>query len=62
MALIGNMKGPKGENGAQGTPGTNGFSFRAGTTNPANTLGVDGDTYLNVTTGDVFTKVSGSWT
>jgi len=32
-----------------------------GTTNPLNTLGKDGDTFINTISGDMFKKVSGVW-
>ncbi|MCL2540414.1 MAG: hypothetical protein FWE53_03170 [Firmicutes bacterium] len=36
-------------------------TFLTGTVNPANTLGNNGDTYLNTATQDVFIKNSGTW-
>ena len=76
MALIGNLKGPtgttgttgttgaagsNGTNGAAGTNGTNGSAFLSGAGVPGVGLGNNGDTYLNVTTGDIYTKAAGSW-
>ena len=40
---------------------TTGFTLRQGTGNPANSLGADGDWYLNTTAGSWHEKVSGSW-
>lgn len=68
MPLILNLKGPQGTAGANGTNGTNGTNGVNGSTwyngsgAPANTLGVDGDYYLDNNTGNVYNKVSGSWT
>ena len=76
MALIGNIKGPTGPIGATGATGPTGPSGATGATGPAgaagsqwfngvatpaNTVGVDGDYFLNTTTGDVLRKAAGSW-
>ena len=53
--------GEKGETGEQGEPGTPGSSFLSGLTNPSDSEGRDGDTYLNITTGDIFKKTDGFW-
>ena len=53
--------GEKGETGEQGEPGTPGSSFLSGLTNPSDLEGRDGDTYLNITTGDIFKKTDGFW-
>ena len=50
--------GPKGDTGATGAPGK---SFLSGTAAPDNSHGQDGDTFLNSTTGDVYTKTNGTW-
>lgn len=73
MALIGNLKGTTGATGstgaagatgatgAAGSNGTNGSAFLSGSGVPAAGLGNNGDSYLNVTTGDVYTKSGGAW-
>ncbi|MDD6469166.1 MAG: InlB B-repeat-containing protein [Bacilli bacterium] len=53
--------GEKGDTGEQGEPGTPGSSFLSGLTNPSDSEGRDGDTYLNITTGDIFKKNDGFW-
>ena len=53
--------GDKGDTGEQGEPGTPGSSFLSGLTNPSDSEGRDGDTYLNITTGDIFKKTDGFW-
>ena len=53
--------GPQGPAGEQGEPGTPGSSFLSGLTNPSDSEGRDGDTYLNITTGDIFKKTDGFW-
>lgn len=57
--------GPQGPQGTAGTNGTNGTSGNAvlnGTTNPINTLGRDGDFYLNTVSYYLFgPKASGVW-
>lgn len=52
--------GPQGPTGAGGT-GTPGSVWREGAGTPSNSLGVDGDFYLNGTTGDVYLRTSGSY-
>lgn len=51
----GNIKGPKGDQGATGA------TWYSGTGAPSNGTGVDGDYYLNASTGDTYKKASGSW-
>ncbi len=41
--------------------GANGSSLLNGTSNPSTELGNNGDTYINVSTWDVFVKNGGSW-
>lgn len=41
--------------------GADGSTFRAGTSDPADTDGNNGDIYVNTTTWDVFLKIGGSW-
>ena len=67
MGVVANIKGPKGDNGAQGDTGPQGVAgvpgskWYNGTSAPADTLGVDGDYYLNTATGDVYAKAGGTW-
>ena len=39
----------------------NGLTFRSGTVDPDNTLGVEGDTYLNSSSNDLFRKSKTGW-
>lgn len=70
MALILNLRGPAGATGATGAAGANGSNGAAGAPGskwyngsgaPSNALGADGDYYIDNSTSDVYTKVSGSW-
>jgi hypothetical protein len=56
--VVSNIEGPQ---GAQGTAGPSGGVWRDGTGVPANTLGVDGDYYLDHATGNVYVRASGSY-
>lgn len=47
--------------GIQGTAGTPGSVWRNGTGVPSNSLGVDGDYYLNDANGDVYQKSGGAY-
>lgn len=57
--------GPKGESGTPGIAGSNGSkgsSILTGIGNPANTLGEDGDTYIDKNSAIIFgPKTNGSW-
>jgi hypothetical protein len=54
--------GPQGASGTNGTNGTNGNTVLYGNTNPSNSLGVDGNFYLNTSNYTFFgPKVSGAW-
>ena len=56
------IAGLKGEQGEQGIAGSDGIAqVRTGNGVPSNSLGNDGDLYLNNNTGDYYTKVSGVW-
>ena len=59
---ITNIKGAKGDEGETGSDGINGSSWLSGTTAPSINLGKDGDTYLDITTNYVYTKINGTWT
>jgi hypothetical protein len=54
--------GSTGAPGATGPTGPQGFCVRSGTAAPAASLGVDGDSYVNTTTGDVYAHAAGVWT
>jgi hypothetical protein len=47
--------------GSNGTNGTNGSVWRNGSGVPSNSLGVNGDYYLNTANGDVYLKASGTY-
>jgi len=63
----GDLRGTDGNDGEDGLPGqdgadgTDGSTWITGSTTPNDTLGLDGDLYLNTTNGDVYEKVSGTW-
>lgn len=59
--LQGSLKGPTGATGAAGANGTNGATWRNGSGTPSNSLGVDGDFYLDNSTGSYYKKVTGSY-
>jgi lysophospholipase L1-like esterase len=55
-------QGPQGTSGTNGTNGTNGKTILNGTTNPANSLGTDGDFYINTASYYLFgPKNAGVW-
>jgi hypothetical protein len=57
-------QGTQGIQGAQGTSGTNGVNgtkWFSGTSTPSNTIGANGDFYLNSATGDIYTKNDTAW-
>lgn len=58
MALS-TIQGPPGPSGDDGAPGSTWYN---GAGAPAAGTGVNGDYYLNTTTGDVSKKISGTWT
>lgn len=59
--------GTNGTNGTNGSPGTNGSngsngaSFLSGSGAPASATGNNGDTYIDLVTGNVYQKASGAW-
>lgn len=53
------VTGPTGPTGPAGPAGTPGSVWREGTGAPANTLGVDGDFFLDDANGDVYQKAAG---
>jgi hypothetical protein len=58
VGVVANIKGPQGSPGAPGTPGTVWYN---GTGVPPDTLGTDGDYYLDDATGNVYQKAAGTW-
>ena len=56
--LLANAKGAKGDKGDKGADGA---TWLVGSTDPYRNDGKDGDLYLNITTWDVWHKVSGEW-
>ncbi len=55
------VMGPAGPQGAQGLPGAAGAVWRNGTGVPAGSLGIDGDYYLDISTGDVYLRAAGNY-
>jgi len=53
--------GPQGPQGPTGPAGANGEKWYTGSGAPSAGTGVNGDLYLNTSTGDVYEKVSGAW-
>lgn len=51
----------KGATGSVGSQGADGFSYYTGTGIPSPSLGNDGDSYSDNTTGDIYQKVAGVW-
>ena len=54
--------GVNGVDGHDGKDGKDGTSFRTGEGVPSDELGIDGDTYLDVSTFDLYVKSDGKWT
>jgi hypothetical protein len=55
-------QGPQGTAGTNGTNGINGNTLLSGTTDPPNTIGNNGDYYINLSTYTFFgPKTSGAW-
>ncbi len=63
-----NIKGPAGNDGADGADGSDGSngadgkSLQTGTGVPGGGVGNNGDSYIDLATGDYYTKAAGSWT
>ena len=53
--------GGQGQQGEQGPAGQNGTSFRTGSGAPSAELGIEGDSYLDYSTYDLYVKSSGHW-
>jgi hypothetical protein len=67
MGVVGNIKGPTGSTGSTGPTGSTGAAGAPGSVwfngagAPSDANGVNGDFYLNTTSGDVSKKVGGTW-
>ena len=61
-SVVANLRGPTGTTGAAGAAGAPGSVWRNGIGAPTSGLGINGDFYLNDTTGDVSQKISGAYT
>lgn len=55
-------KGDKGDKGSDGKDGKDGTSLLTGNGKPNDTLGSDGDSYIDLDTWDYYTKSNGTWT
>lgn len=60
-SIIANIKGATGSTGSTGAAGVNGSTWYENAGVPGSGTGVNGDFYLNISTGDVYQKVSGTW-
>lgn len=54
-------KGDKGDTGEKGEDGKDGTSIHTGIGAPSSSLGQDGDSYIDTSTWDYYTKSGGSW-
>lgn len=69
LSISGNqltISGPGGNtvtlpSGNDSADGQNSTKWYTGSSGPANSVGLDGDLYLNTSNGDIFRKTSGSW-
>ncbi len=55
-------KGDKGDPGSDGKDGEDGSLWLTGTSKPIDSLGKEGDMYLNTSNGDVYQKEESGWT
>ena len=55
------IPGENGQDGQNGVDGKDGTSVRTGNGTPSNTLGQDGDSYIDLDTWDYYVKENGSW-
>lgn len=62
ISKLGSIKGATGQTGATGQNGIDGTKVISDSGAPSDSLGVDGDTYIDIGTWNVYTKDSGSWT
>ena len=61
LETIKGQDGADGKDGKDGKDGTNGYSLLTGTGNPSINVGNIGDSYLNTSTYDLFTKSNSGW-
>ena len=54
-------QGEKGDQGLKGDKGSPGSKWYDGVSIPSNNLGIDGDYYIDITTGDLFSKKANNW-
>jgi len=54
--------GPAGADGADGADGVDGLNLYQGIADPDNLFGVNDESYINSTSGDLFKKIGGVWT
>lgn len=62
LVANGNIRGPKGDTGDTGANGQDGTKVISDSGVPDNGTGVDGDTYIDISTWNVYLKSSGTWT
>ena len=55
------VTGDTGTPGKDGNKGSDGNSFLTGEGAPSDSLGIDGDTYLDLSSDDLYTRESGKW-
>jgi len=55
------VSGGQGQSGINGTDGTDGNQHFVGNGAPSNGLGNDGDIYTDADNGDIYEKITGSW-
>ncbi len=61
LASVKGQPGLPGEDGKDGQEGQDGTSFLSGDGIPSDSLGNNGDTYLDISSWDVYRKVGGQW-
>ncbi len=61
LVKVGNIKGANGIAGTNGTNGTDGSSCFSGSGVPDSALGNNGDSYIDISNGDVYDKANGAW-
>ncbi|WP_298298943.1 hypothetical protein, partial [Hydrotalea sp.] len=61
LYALNSPKGPTGATGSTGATGTAGANVLTGTGIPASSFGFNGDSYVDISTGNVYTKNAGAW-
>lgn len=59
---VGNIRGAQGATGENGQDGTDGTKVISDSGDPSNDIGENGDTYIDTSTWNVYSKDNGSWT